>query len=144
MLRSQNVSRLGYDFLVLEVLVPKDGLSKSSDWCYDYQYLCEDFHRRPTGCGSVWIKRPTYVECRDKYNSDMNIGYALGCNPSDGVAALANKAFPNLSPPANITNSFGFHECVYCNQTIQGSRLALTYMYDFEISNKTTFYTVCR
>ena len=51
-LRSKNVTHGGYQFLALEVQVPADGLSKSVNWCVDYTYLCGDFHRRPSGCGS--------------------------------------------------------------------------------------------
>ena len=148
MLQSKNVTYNGYDFLVLEVRVPVDGLSKSSNWCFDYQYLCEDFHRRPTGCGTSYAFSSTYAyraDCRDKYNSDMEIGDALGCNPSRHVANLTNIAFPNLSSPAKeYKNSFAFHTCQNCNKTIQGSEYALTYMSDFWNSNVTTFNTVCR
>ena len=151
MLRSKNITykyryssdAKGYDFLALEVRVPADGLSKSSNWCYDYQYLCEDFHRRPTGCSIP----DQYTDCRDNYNSDMNIENTLGCNPADGIADLANIAFPNLSPPAhaNHNNCFGFFDCHYCNKTLQSSsRFALAYMWDFWGSNGRTFYTVCR
>ena len=144
-LRSENVISNGYDFLVLEVRVPADGLSKSSNWCFDYQYLCEDFHRRPTGCGSQQSSTPGYKDCRDKYNSDMNIGDTLGCNPSKKIAGLASIAFPNLSSPARDRNAFGFCNCQYCNKTIRGSAFALQTMLDFWYYNATTtFYTVCR
>ena len=144
-LRSKNVTYNSYNFLALEVSVPWHGRSKSPNWCYDYQYLCEAFHRRPTGCGSYWTSYSRYSSCRDKYNSDMNIGDVLSCNPSSGVAAVANIAFPNLSPPAHDgINAFGFHLCVTCNKTLQASNDALSYMRGFWQSNMNTFYTVCR
>ena len=143
-LRSKNVTYKGYEFMALEVRVPADGLSKSSNWCYDYQYLCKDFHRRPTGCGITYISDTYHNYCRVKYNSDMNIGNSLGCNPSNNIADLANIAFPNMSRPAHYSNAFGFYQCWSCNKTIRASRLALAYMEDFWQSNMTTFYTVCR
>ena len=146
-LRFKNVTYYGYDFLALEVTVPADGLSRSPNWCYDYQFLCDDFNRRPTGCGSRWASSPGYSSCRIEYNSDMNIGDVLGCNPSGGVAAVANIAFQSLSPPAqNGINAFGFHVCGsnYCSKTLQASNSALTYMRGFWQSNMTIFYTVCQ
>ena len=144
MLRSKNITYNGYDFLALEVRVPADGLSKSPNWCYDYQHLCEEFRRRPTGCGSQWTNYSVYTSCRDKYYSDMNNGDTLGCNPADGIARLTNIAYPNLRPRAFSNNAFGFQQCQYCAKTIQGSEYALSYMRDFWISKATTFYTVCR
>ena len=145
MIRSKNVTYNGYDFLALEVDVPADGLSRSANWCYDYQYLCADFNRRPTGCGATYSSSTNYKECSDAYNSDMNIEDALSCNPSGRVAILANNAFPNSSLPAQyFKNAFGFHTCQNCDKTLQGSDMALTYMRDFWQLNMTTFYTVCR
>ena len=56
-LRSKNVIYQRYQLLVLEVRVPDDGVSRSENWCRDYQYLCEDFHRRPVGCriANHWV-----------------------------------------------------------------------------------------
>ena len=141
MLRSKNATYRGYDFLALEVRVPADGLSKSSNWCYDYQYLCEDIHRRPTSCSASWGYQ---LACRDNYNSDMDIG--LQCYPANEIAVLANIAFPNLSPPAHRHNAFGFYLCGSnnCDKTIHGSTNALVYMSDFWQANVTTFYTVCQ
>ena len=145
MLRSKNVTYEGYDFLALEVRVPADGLSKSSNWCFDYQYLCEDFHRRPTGCGGLYNWTSGVADCGQKYNSDMNIGYSLRCSPSYAIASLANNTFPNsMSLHANHQKSFGFFNCSTCSKTIQGSMDALTYMSDFWVFNDTRFYTVCR
>ena len=142
-LRSKNVTYNGYDFLALEVRVPADGLSQSSNWCFDYQYLCKDFKRRPTGCGIQWSSNPGHKDCRDKYNSDMNIGNTLGCDPSAKIASLAKIAFPNLQR-VHYSNAFGFHYCPRCSKTLQDSSLALTYMTDFWEASTTTFYTVCR
>ena len=144
-LRSKNVTYRGYNFLALEVRVPADGLSRSPNWCYDYQYLCEDFNRRPTGCGSTWASSPPYSSCRIEYNSDMNIdGSVLSCNPSGGIAEVANIAFQTLSPPAQSKNAFGFHACdTYCSKTLQASEHALTDTQGFWQSNMTIFYTVC-
>ena len=144
MLRSKNVTYSGYNFLVLEVTVPWHGLSRRSNWCYDYQYLCQDFKRRPTGCGSSYTSYPPCSFCRDKYNSDINIGDVLGCNPSGGVAAVANIAFPNLSPPAqNGINAFGFFGCDNCSKTFRGSSNALFQTKGFWKSKMKTLYTVC-
>ena len=145
-LRSKNVTYNSYNFLALEVFVPGHGRSKSPNWCYDYQYLCEAFHRRPTGCsGSSWTSDSRYSSCRDKYNSDMSInGSVLSCNPSDRIAAVANIAFPNLSPPAQSSkNAFGFHVCDNCNKTFRGSSSALYQASGFWQSHMTTLYTVC-
>ena len=144
MLRSKNITYNGYDFLALEVRIPADGLSKSSNWCFDYQYLCEEFQRRPTGCGSLYIHNPYVVNCRDKYNSDMNIGDSLGCSPTFGIANLTKIAFQNLNRNAHYSNAFGFFHCQHCSKTLQGSYLALSSMSDFWGSHATTFYTVCR
>ena len=139
-LRSKNITYKGYQFLVLEVQIPTDGLSTSPNWCYDYRYLCEEFHRRPTGCGSG----TGYFTCRDKYNSDMNNGDVLGCNPSGGIASLANTVFPNLTYRAGFYNTFGFFLCdTYCTKTIRGSEYGLSYMRDFWLKGITTMYTVC-
>ena len=143
-LRSKNITYNGYDFLALEVRVPADGLSKSSNWCFDYQYLCEEFQRRPTGCGGSYIPYSYYSNCRDKYNSDMNIGDSLGCLPTVGIANLTNIAFANLRQTANLGNAFGFYQCQQCSKTLKGSEIALSSMYDFWVHHATTFYTVCR
>ena len=144
-LRSKNITYNGYDFLALEVRVPADGLSKSSNWCFDYQYLCEEFQRRPTGCGGSYFSSVSgYSDCRDKYNSDMNIGDSLGCPPNAGIANLTKIAFPNFYQNAHYSNAFGFVACQHCNKTIQGSGFALSSLYDFLAYHATTFYTVCR
>ena len=143
-MRSKEVTYKGYDFLALEVTVPADGLSRSPNWCYDYQFLCDDFNRRPTGCSSPWASSTLYSSCRDKYNSDMSIDSSVfGCHPSPQIAAVANIAFPNLSPSAQYKNAFGFYRCDNCKRTLQASDLALTFMRGFWESNMTTFYTVC-
>ena len=145
MLRSKTITYNDFEFLALEVRVPTDGLSISPNWCYDYQYLCEEFGRRPTGCGQRFSSNPSYSSCRDKYNSDMNIGDVLGCNPGYTIGTVASRAFPDRTP-ARRYNSFGFHACSYntCARSIKASDTSLSYMTDFWTYNATTFYTVCR
>ena len=142
----QNVTYNGYDFLALELRIPSVGRSASSNLCYDYQYLCEDFIRRPTGCNKTFINTTGISDCRVKYNSDMNIRYALGCKQSYDIAASVNIAFPNTSPPAqHAVNAFGFFTLYNsCSETVRGSEYALCSMRGFWQSNMTTFYTVCR
>ena len=142
MLRSKNITYNGYDFLALEVRVPTDGRSASSNWCYDYQYMCNEFHRKPTGCGVTYINTSPYSECRIKYNSDMNIGDVLNCNPSDHIAAVANIAFPNSSPKAEASKSFGFHTCNSCSKTL-GQDNSLLFIQGWQ-SSTNTYYTLCR
>ena len=133
----------GTELLALEVRVPTDGLSKSPNWCYDYQYLCEDFHRRPTGCSKYFVDSNLTLG-RDTYNSDMDIGTFFSCNPSQGIAQMANCAFSYLRKRACWTNSFTFFHCAYCNKTILGgSDAGLAYMQDF-YRYETIFYTACR
>ena len=134
----------GYGFLLLEVRVPTDGLSRSSNWCFDYQYLCEDYNRRPTGCGESYREDITHGDCRRNYNSDMDIGNTLGCGPSDVIAYLARAAFPDARLSINFYNAFGFYSCAssHCSKSLSQSQYALTYMRDFRIKG-TVFYTVC-
>ena len=143
-LRSKNITLNGYGFLVLEVRVPADGLSRSSNWCFDYQYLCEDFNRRPTGCGETYRDMSGYADCRLTYNSDMDIGNTLGCNPSLAIINLAKTYFSTAQ--VTYMNAFGFHRCrsFDCSKTLAGSEMALYSMAAFRASNTTTFYTVCR
>ena len=146
MLRSKNIISNGYGFLVLEVRVPANGTSRSSNWCFDYQYLCEDFHRRPTGCGEPYRALSKYVECGRIYNSDMDIGDTLGCNPSSAIARLAVKAFPNLISQTQLWKySFGFHVCRSqdCSVNLIHSGSALYDTAAFK-EGHLTFYTVCR
>ena len=145
-LRSKNITFHGNGFLLLEVRVPADGLSGSSNWCYDYQYLCEDFHRRPTGCGAPYIQTLGYGDRGRVYNSDMDIENILGCDPSDIIAMLANSTFPDISHESNDVYAFGFGSCMSseCSKTITGSETALYYMAAVRYYNATTFYTVCR
>ena len=143
-LRSKNITYSGYQFLVLEVQLPADGLSRSPNWCFDYQYLCEEFNRRPTGCGNGYRRGSSFSLCRDKYNSDMDNGDVLNCNPADGIARLANMVFPNLTYRAGSNNSFGLFLCdTNCSKKIRGSEYGLTYMRDFWLKGITTMYTVC-
>ena len=144
-LRSKNITSNGYGFLVLEVRVPASGLSKSSNWCFDYQYLCEDFHRRPTGCGATYLEYSGYKECHSIYNSDMDIGNTLNCNPSGAIATLAVKAFPNQISQMQSPNSFGFHVCSSqdCSKNFANSSNALYHIHPFN-RHELTYYTVCR
>ena len=143
-LRSKNITYKGYQFLVLEVRVPTDGLSTSPNWCYDYRYLCEEFHRRPTGCGDIYGPDTHITSCRDIYNSDMANENVLFCNPTAGIALLGNTAFPNLTYRATRDNSFGFMYCqTECKKTIQGSVSALGSMIEYLRRGRTTMYTVC-
>ena len=145
MLRSKNITFNGYDFLALEVRVPADGLSRSSNWCFDYQYLCEEFQRRPTGCGGSYFSSISeWSNCRDKYNSDMNIGDSFSCPPNVWIRSLTGIAFLKFYQNAHAYNAFGFYACQYCNNTLKGSETALQSMADFWYYNTTTFYTLCR
>ena len=146
MLRSKNITYSGYQFLVLEVKLPTDGLSRSPNWCSDYQYLCEEFYRRPTGCGDGHGRGSDtgLTSCRDIYNSDMDNDNVLNCNPAYHVARLANTVFPNLTYRAGSYNSFDFFLCnTNCTKTIWGSEYGLSYMRDFWLKGITTMYTVC-
>ena len=147
MLRSKNIISNGYGFLVLEVRFPANGTSKSSNWCFDYRNLCESFHRRPTGCGENYRSSSGYKECHSIYNSDMDIGNTLGCNPSRAIATLAVKAFPNLISQTQLLHkySFGFHQCRWqeCSVNLEDSRNALYDTRTFK-ERHFTFYTVCR
>ena len=100
-------------------------------------------HWRFTKCISL-----STFSCSWYYNSNMDIGYTLGCPPAAGVSVVANSAFPNLTSPANVDNAFGFYRCDIryasnCRKTIYGSQFSLTNMNAFWQSNITTFYTVC-
>ena len=146
MSRSKNITSNGYGFLLLEVRVPADGLSRSSNWCYDYQNLCEGFHRRPTGCGETYREWLGYKECHSIYNSDMDIGNTLGCNPSVAIAKLAVNAFQNLISETQVRMySFGFHKCRSqdCSMNLIDSTNALQVTGAFR-ERHLTFYTVCR
>ena len=145
-LRSKNIISNGYGFLVLEVRFPANGTSRSSNWCFDYQYLCESFHRRPTGCGESYRSSSGYKECHSIYNSDMDIGNTLACNPSRAIAKLAVTAFPNLISQTDLWKySFGFHQCRSheCSVNLEESRNALYDTRAFK-ERHLTFYTVCR
>ena len=145
-LRSKNIQSNGYGFLVLEVRFPANGTSRSSNWCFDYQNLCEGFHRRPTGCGESFRASSGYKECHSIYNSDMDIENTLGCNPSSAIATLAVKAFPNLISQTQLWKySFGFHTCIStdCSVNLEDSRKALYDTRAFK-EGHLTFYTVCR
>ena len=134
----------GYDFLLLEVSVPTDGLSRSSNWCFDYQYLCEGYNRRPTGCGERFRDSVGFADCRRDYNSDMDIGNTLGCYPSVAIANLAKAAFPDARLSIHFYNAFGFQSCFPsdCSKNLSQSQNALSYSTDFRIKG-TAFYTVC-
>ena len=144
-LRSKNITSNGYGFLILEVQVPANGTSRSSNWCYDYQNLCESFNRRPTGCGENYRSSSGFEECHRIYNSDMDIGDTLNCNPSRAIAKLAVKAF---SSPISQTDlwkySFGFFQCTStdCSVNLEDTRA----LYDTRVFKEghLTFYTVCR
>ena len=143
MLRSKNITSNGNGFLLLEVSIPTDGLSRSSNWCFDYQYLCEDYNRRPTGCGRDFRDSRGFADCRRNYNSDMDIRNILGCRPSVAIADLAKAAFSDAS--INYRAAFGFYDCAspYCSKNLTQSLNALSfYTTDFRIKG-TVFYTVC-
>ena len=145
-LRSKNITSNGYGFLVLEVQVPANGISRSSNWCYDYQNLCESFHRRPTGCGENYRSSSGFEECRRIYNSDMDIGNTLGCSPSTVIANLVVKAFPNPISQTDLWKySLGFYRCRSqdCSVNLEESRNALFGTAAFK-EGHLTFYTVCR
>ena len=144
MLQFTGVEYRGHFFYAFEVKVPADGQSKSLNWCYDYQYLCESYGSRPTGCGRD--SDADINSCYTTYESYNDLRHVLGCDPSKRIAEVANIAFPNLSPPAQEgINAFGFFRCNECNKTLQvTSENALAYMRGFWQSNMTTFYTVCR
>ena len=124
-LRSKNITSNGYGFLLLEVRVPADGLSRSSNWCFDYQYLCEDFHRRPTGCGIDFREKSGWGDCRRTYNSDMDIGNTLSCNPAYAIAKLAATAFPTKSHRCNHRIASGF-TCVHRKIVLRASQIVVT------------------
>ena len=146
-IRSKTITSNGYDFLVLEVRVPANGTSRSSNWCFDYRNLCESFNRRPTGCGEKFRSSSGYEECHSIYNSDMDIENTLGCNPSSAIAKLAVAAFPNLISQTQLLRkySFGFHQCRSQDSSVnlEESRNALQVTGAFR-ERHLTFYTVCR
>ena len=145
-LRSKNITSNGYGFLILEVRVPANGISRSSNWCFDYRNLCESFNRRPTGCGETWRAYSPYEECQRIYNSDTDIGDTLVCDPSRAIAKLAVKAFSNPISQTDLWKySFGFYKCRSqdCSVNLEDSRNALYDTAAFK-EGHLTFYTVCR
>ncbi|XP_013417973.1 uncharacterized protein LOC106179029 [Lingula anatina] len=148
-LRSKNITYRNYDFLALEVRIPDDRQSKSMNWCRDYQLLCQSLSRRPTGCGERFKSTYGYQHCASDYNSDMDIGDVLSCNPSRNIASAVNLAFGDGKAPAKSSyNAFGFHSCTShtCQKSIEKSDIALSYMKGSWQNNgtETIMYTLCR
>ncbi|CAH1225283.1 OIT3 [Branchiostoma lanceolatum] len=143
-LRTANQQYRGINFFVIKARLPADGLSVSENWCRDYQRLCAQYGSRPTGCGEQFaINNGHYASCRNEYNSDPYINNVLNCNPSSGVAAVANLAF---SAGATSSRSFGFHYCTTntCQRRIAQSSASLSYTGAAFPNGDRIVYTVCK
>ncbi len=93
-------------YLALRVRM-RGATSSTENWCREYQELCAEYDRRPTGCGVAFEGRGGYGVCMDEYDSFVTDD-SLGCNPSNGVRTAATQAgFEG----ATSQNSFGFHSC---------------------------------
>ncbi|XP_013421981.1 uncharacterized protein LOC106181956 [Lingula anatina] len=146
-LRVKPVYHKGYSFLALEVVVPKDGRSKTISWCKDYQNLCESFRRRPTSCAGT-----NHVPSCRKYNAGINVngnnGH-MGCSPSRYVNEIAQQAFPDGSA-RSYYNTFAFLYCtsLHCSNTISKdvTALSLDSMRSFynEKAPSRIMYTTCQ
>ncbi|XP_019641833.1 PREDICTED: L-selectin-like, partial [Branchiostoma belcheri] len=84
-------------------------------------------------------------KCVTEYNSDPYINDVLGCNPSGGVAAVANLAF---SAGATRDRKFGFYICAtsHCQRGIYESRRSLRNTeaaFGSDGSGDRIVYTVC-
>ncbi|XP_078583731.1 uncharacterized protein LOC144866251 [Branchiostoma floridae x Branchiostoma japonicum] len=137
----------GIDFLVIEAKLPAHGLSATENWCRDYQNLCAEYGKRPTGCGEDWavhggrLSHAGRIRCVSEYNSDPYINNVLGCDPSSRVAAVENLAF---SAGATSSTSFGFNGCDSCHRGIYESRYSLhSTSFGSDGTGDRTVYTVC-
>ncbi len=94
-------------YLVIKARVPSHGKSLTESWCGDYVNLCTD-GRDPTGFGRSYNHVREYASCQEKYQSVMDRSDALGANPNEKVAALAQQV--GFSD-ATSNNSFAFNAC---------------------------------
>ncbi|XP_078583835.1 uncharacterized protein LOC144866348 [Branchiostoma floridae x Branchiostoma japonicum] len=148
-LRTANQQYGGVDFFVIKARLPAHGLSATENWCRDYQNLCAEYGRRPTGCGEDRAVEggtnsiPGRIRCVSEYNSDPYINNVLGCEPYVRVAEVANMAF---SAGALSTNSFGFNDCrqTLCQRGIHESHWSLTVTsFGRDGTGDRTVHTVC-
>ena len=126
-------------YLALRVRL-RGALSSTENWCREYQELCAQYDRRPTGCGVRFADIGGYAVCMNEYDSFVTDD-SLGCNASGGVRAAAAQAGYE---GATGQNSFGFHSCggTCQRQMCQGDHCntALSYI---DLSKEFGF-TLCR
>eukprot|EP00058_Branchiostoma_floridae_P019575 XP_002605065.1 hypothetical protein BRAFLDRAFT_124137 [Branchiostoma floridae] len=140
----------GISFLVIEATVPADFVSASENWCRDYQNLCAQYNKRPTGTGldgtlGTWDMtfNTASGRCVTEYGSDPYINNALGRSPSNAVKALVVSTFPVQESYAH-GRSFGFLYCDnHCHRDLETSAFGLHDTYYAYSSNDHTVFTVC-
>ena len=126
------VSLNGSKYLAIKAQVPVDGKSKGSDWCEDYQSLCESYGLKPVGCGG---------QCITKYSAALKPG-GPGCQASrTKVKQIANDA--GFSQ-ATETNSFALNDCNGCSSRISDRECLEEDLFCLNAHNPyRVVYTVC-
>ncbi|XP_028398838.1 uncharacterized protein LOC114522366, partial [Dendronephthya gigantea] len=95
-------------YLVIKAQIPSHGKSFLENWCKEYERLCKNYDREPTGFGRSYNHIEEYASCQENYFSVMDRANLLGANPNEKVAALAQQVgFTDATP----NNSFAFNAC---------------------------------
>ncbi|XP_035665513.1 zinc finger protein 84-like, partial [Branchiostoma floridae] len=145
----------GVGFLLIHATVPADFQSASENWCRDYQNLCAEYDKRPTGTGldgtlgwdMSWNTRAG--SCVTGYGSDPYINNVLGDesqSPTEDIKAMVVRAL-GVQDSYAYGRCFGFLYCDpgECHRDLAGISFSLhsTYAAVNDPGHDRTVFTVC-
>ena len=104
---SRSVVYKSAPFKVLKLRdLPGDGQPLLSNWCEEYQTICQSVGAQPVGCGPSYHSEPDIATCGDKYGAQMDNDDLL-CGDNSVIVDLVEKSGFNSS----WKNTFMFYNC---------------------------------
>ena len=115
------------DYTAIKVQVPLNGKSSDTNWCKDYQLLCQSYNMAPLGCG----------DCVSKYDSSFTT-CPMSTNEIEQLIHLAGFS------EATSSNTFIYKSCRACSSQVLENECQTNDLFCLQEANShRVFYTMC-
>ena len=115
------------DYMTIKVQVSLNGRSNDTNWCKDYQLLCDSYKMLPLGCGDcVWEYYSSSASCPVSSTDAEQMLHTAGFNG------------------ANSSNTFIYKTCSSCSNQVVQNECQTNDLFCIDKDNRyRVFYTVC-
>jgi hypothetical protein len=115
------------DYTAIKVQVPLNGKSSDTNWCKDYQLLCQSYNMAPLGC----------ADCVSKYDSSFTT-CPMSTNEIEQLIHLAGFS------EATSSNTFIYKSCRACSSQVLENECQTNDLFCLQEANShRVFYTMC-